>query len=60
VLQGDSGGPLVFPVDGVYNQVGIVSFGAADGCELGYPAAFTRVSSYLSWIESNTGISLQL
>ena len=60
VLQGDSGGPLVFLLDGVYNQVGIVSFGPAAGCQLGYPVAFTRVTSYLKWIESNTGISLQL
>jgi secreted trypsin-like serine protease len=60
VLQGDSGGPLVILIDGVYNQVGIVSFGADKGCELELPAAFTRVTSYLSWIESNTGISLQL
>lgn len=30
--------------------MGIVSFGAADGCTLGYPAGFTRVTSYLNWI----------
>jgi len=60
VLQGDSGGPLVFLLNGVYNQVGIVSFGAAAGCQLEYPVGFTRVTSYLNWIESNTGISLQL
>jgi secreted trypsin-like serine protease len=59
VLQGDSGGPLVFQLNGVYHQVGIVSFGSAAGCQLGYPVAFTRVSGYLKWIESNTGISLQ-
>jgi secreted trypsin-like serine protease len=60
VLQGDSGSPLVFLLNGVYNQVGIVSFGAAAGCQRGYPVAFTRVTSYLNWIASNTGISLQL
>jgi len=60
VLQGDSGGPLVYLLNGVYNQVGIVSFGAAAGCQLGYPAGFTRVTSYLNWIESNTGILLKL
>jgi len=58
VLQGDSGGPLVYlESDGVYTEVGIVSFGAAAGCTLGYPVAFTRVTSYLSWISSNTGLS---
>jgi secreted trypsin-like serine protease len=51
-LQGDSGGPLVIEIDGAYNLVGIASFGAASGCELGLPAAFTRVTSYLSWIAS--------
>ena len=56
-LQGDSGGPLVYrESDGAYTQVGIVSFGAAAGCELGYPAAFTRVTSFLSWISSNADL----
>jgi len=50
-LQGDSDGPLVFlESDGIYAEVDIVSFGAAAGCTLGYPAAFTRVTSFLSWI----------
>ncbi|GFG31760.1 hypothetical protein Cfor_11160, partial [Coptotermes formosanus] len=53
---GDSGGPLVYYAHGVFTQVGIVSFGAADGCQLGYPAVFTRVTSYLNWIQSVTGI----
>ena len=58
-LQGDSGGPLIFlESDGIYTQVGIVSFGAAAGCTLGYPAAFTRVTSYLSWISLNTGVRI--
>ncbi|XP_065169021.1 brachyurin-like [Atheta coriaria] len=48
--SGDSGGPLV--LEGT-TQVGIVSFGIAFGCELGYPAAFTRVSSYVDWINAH-------
>ncbi|XP_018802275.1 PREDICTED: serine proteases 1/2-like [Bactrocera latifrons] len=51
----DSGGPLVDTASGI--QIGLTSFGAADGCTKGYPAAFTRVTSYLDWIKSNTGIS---
>lgn len=35
-------------------QVGIVSFGIAIGCEVGWPAAFARVTSYLDWIAANT------
>ncbi|KAH8372329.1 hypothetical protein KR093_011050, partial [Drosophila rubida] len=52
--NGDSGGPLVIQSNKV--QIGLTSFGAAAGCELGYPAAFTRLTSYLDWIKSNTGI----
>jgi secreted trypsin-like serine protease len=58
VFQGDSGGPLIYlESDGVYTQVGITSFGAAAGCELGYPAAFTRVKEYLCWIAANTDLN---
>jgi secreted trypsin-like serine protease len=44
--------------DGNFTQVGIVSFGSAAGCQMGYPAAFTRVTSYLSWISENTAIRI--
>merc|ERR1711971_149202 len=49
--SGDSGGPLNMKFDVVdkegnpgqkWKQVGIVSFGASAGCEVGYPAGFTR------------------
>ena len=61
LLQGDSGGPLNMKKDvkeagQVWTQVGIVSFGASAGCELGYPTGFTRTEYYLDWICSNTGI----
>ncbi|XP_036672028.1 serine protease 1 [Drosophila suzukii] len=52
--SGDSGGPLVLESSKV--QIGLTSFGAAAGCEKGYPAAFTRVTSYLDWIKSNTDL----
>ncbi|XP_017017894.1 serine protease 1-like [Drosophila kikkawai] len=51
--QGDSGGPLA--LDGTL--IGITSFGSPDGCEVGAPAAFTRVTSYLDWIKTNSGVS---
>lgn len=44
--------------NGVFNQVGVVSFGAAAGCELGYPIGFTRVSDFADWVSSVTGIVL--
>lgn len=57
--QGDSGGPLVIEIDDAYTQIGVVSFGAAAGCELGYPDGFARVTSFLDWIETNSGIKIE-
>merc|ERR1712112_506102 len=50
--NGDSGGPLVQKAGGKaagdkWTQVGIVSFGASAGCEVGMPAGFTRTEYYL-------------
>lgn len=54
--QGDWGGPLiVYGVDGKPTLVGIASFGF--GCRLSVPSAFTRVSSYLDWIEAGVSNS---
>ncbi|XP_054084641.1 serine protease 1 [Zeugodacus cucurbitae] len=53
--NGDSGGPLVLASSNV--QVGLTSFGSKAGCAKGYPAAFTRITSYLDWIKQQTGIS---
>ncbi|KAJ6642534.1 Chymotrypsin-1 [Pseudolycoriella hygida] len=46
--QGDSGGPLVEKVNGVYSQVGIVSWGLP--CAKGLPDVFTSVAYYRDWI----------
>merc|ERR1711887_37704 len=59
--NGDSGGPLVQKAGGkaagdLWTQVGIVSFGASAGCEVGMPAGFTRTEYYLDWIKSETGM----
>jgi hypothetical protein len=57
--NGDNGGPLVhLEKDGVYTQVGIGTFLAVVGCDTPYPAGFTRVTSYLSWISAKTGIAI--
>jgi len=58
--HGDSGGPLVYlENDGVYTQVGIASFVASIGCDVGLPAGFTRLNCcFLSWIASHTGLVL--
>ena len=55
--SGDSGGPLVVPLeDGTYIQAGIVSWGlsaaSGTGCEeTAHFSAYTRVSSFLPWLE---------
>lgn len=36
---------------GKWILIGVTSFGSASGCEKGYPNGFTRVRSYLDWIE---------
>ncbi|KAK9685223.1 Trypsin [Popillia japonica] len=56
--NGDSGGPLVTQ-DGNPVQVGIVSFGLGFGCEIGWPSAFARVTSFLDWIEANSDVVIQ-
>merc|ERR1712142_722209 len=59
--NGDSGGPLIMKAGmkaagQAWNRVGIVSFGSSAGCEVGYPAGFTRTEYYLDWITSETGM----
>jgi len=56
--NGDSGGPMNYVTGGVTQTRGITSFGSSTGCETGYPDGYTRVTSYLDWIESNTGIAI--
>lgn len=51
--RGDSGGPLMLPQTGIYYQIGIISFGYRCA-EPGYPGVYTRVSSYIDWIKTNT------
>ncbi|XP_075170279.1 serine protease snk [Haematobia irritans] len=55
--QGDSGGPLQLNIRGRrrrsrlhYHLIGLTSYGLY--CRSGYPSIFTRVYSFLDWIES--------
>lgn len=51
---GDFGGPLVLKSSG--NIIGVTSFVSGECCENGSPAGFTRVTYYLDWIKSNSGV----
>ncbi|XP_034234588.1 collagenase-like [Thrips palmi] len=52
--QGDSGGPMVvYEADGKPTLIGLTSFGVGLGCAASWPNVFTRVTSYLDWIESS-------
>ncbi len=52
--NGDSGGPMVVPVLDEFKLAGIVSWGSSNCNTYG---AYTRVSDFLTWIQSKTGIS---
>ena len=51
---GDSGGPLVWRefAGEPWNQIGLVSYGTPK-CGKGVPAVYTKIESYLDWIEEN-------
>jgi len=56
VCYGDQGGSLVSHIDGSWIHIGISSMVHPTGCGGITPAAFTRVTPYLQWIASMTGI----
>lgn len=54
--NGDSGGPLTTQYNGQTVQVGVVSFGSALGCTVGFPHVYARMPSYINWIEANSNV----
>nr|XP_029731266.1 venom serine protease-like [Aedes albopictus] len=53
--QYDSGGPLLYTDQsgGTVYAIGVINYGIT--CASKYPSVSARVTSYLSWIETNTG-----
>ncbi|WP_300598801.1 serine protease [Niabella sp.] len=53
IAEGDSGGPLTVSIPGIGDVlVGVASMSGPDGYDV--PSAFTKVSEYLSWINSTS------
>ncbi len=53
----DSGGPIFLSDgEGGFLQLGITS--AGEGCAGTFPGVYTRISSYIGWIDENTASSL--
>lgn len=50
--NGDSGGSLVIKDGGVFQQIGVISFAAAQECAAGYPSGFMRIRSHLRWMHT--------
>jgi len=54
--NGDSGGALVVQSGSSYTQIGVVSFVSSAGCASGYPSGYARVTSFVDWIQTNSGL----
>lgn len=57
--DGDSGGPLIIKENGINTLIGIASFGASNGCHLGYPSGSMRTASFVNWIAAHTQIPVR-
>ncbi|XP_065213166.1 uncharacterized protein LOC135840503 isoform X2 [Planococcus citri] len=51
--KGDGGGPMVCEKGGIWNLVGVVSWGVGCG-QYGVPGVYAKVSYYLDWIRQIT------
>jgi len=57
--NGDSGSALNLPTPATetgYTTIGVTSFVSGAGCQSDNPDGFLRVSSYIDWISTNTGL----
>jgi len=57
LLEGDSGGPLSIELNERHVLVGIISFGTIQ-CDGRLPGVYTKVSSYVDWIQDTISENL--
>ncbi|XP_026730236.1 brachyurin-like [Trichoplusia ni] len=50
--RGDSGGPLAATIADKPVLIGLSSFGSSISCSQGFPSAFTRITSFVTWIHT--------
>lgn len=56
----DEGGALLlFDDDGLLTHIGTHSYTFSGGCSWGWPAVYTRTTSYLTWIEENSDVVIR-
>ncbi|XP_055372272.1 venom peptide isomerase heavy chain isoform X2 [Condylostylus longicornis] len=54
VCQGFGGAPLFIQENGIYSQIGIMSFGSDNCGGARIPSVYTSISYYADWIQDNT------
>ncbi|GIY97392.1 chymotrypsin-like protease CTRL-1 [Caerostris extrusa] len=52
MCNADSGAPLIVEKDGIFKVIGILTWNRND-CDERFPTIFTRVSSYLGWMQKH-------
>jgi secreted trypsin-like serine protease len=56
MFQGDSGGALVIRRNNAWTQIGVASFLTASRCAARNAAGYARVTYFLDWIQTNSGV----
>lgn len=52
---GDSGSAMSQMMCGLPVEIAIVSFGSGQGCQVGFPDVYTRMSNYTNWLDRHVG-----
>lgn len=52
--QGFGGAPLVIRENGIYHQIGIMSFGSDNCGGRNIPSVYTSIAHFIQWIRENS------